>query len=141
MTTTPDSTIAVNHATTAVQTAASASEPASGTSSESVLALLCTTTSGTIPMASTPSSPRSSGMVKLVTSPASMSGSRLRIAANSAPSTERTCCNEGRAISQPGRSGVESTSRPKAPANPSTIDSWSGTSVVSQAIPTITVPL
>jgi len=37
--------------------------------------------------------------------------------------------------------GVASTSLPNAEEKPSTIISWSGTSPVSQAIPTVTSPL
>ena len=96
MTITPDNTIAVSQATTAVQIAASASDPTIGTIHESVRSLLCTTMSGTTPMASTPTNPTRSGTVKLVTSPASMSGSRLRIAANSAARTARTRWRDGR---------------------------------------------
>jgi hypothetical protein len=95
MTTTPEITMAVSQATTAVQIAVNANDPARGTSSESVSVLLRTTISGNTPIASTPSRPSSSGIVKLVTSAASKSGSRWRIAANSADSTDRTCRNDG----------------------------------------------
>ncbi len=37
--------------------------------------------------------------------------------------------------------GVAATNRSKAMAKPSTIDSWSGTKVLSQAMPTTTSPL
>ena len=57
MTITPDSTLAVSQATTAVQIAVSANDPASGTSTESVSALLRTTINGTTPMARTPTRP------------------------------------------------------------------------------------
>ena len=86
--------MAVSQATTAVQIAVSANEPATGTSSESVWALLRTTISGTTPIASTPSKPSSRGSVTLATSPASNSGPRLRIAANSTDNTERACPND-----------------------------------------------
>jgi hypothetical protein len=88
---TPDNTLAVSQATTAVQIAASANDPTSGTSTESVSSPLRTTINGTTPMASTPTSPSSNGMLNTVMCPASRSGSCLRIAANSSDSTARTC--------------------------------------------------
>ena len=91
---TPDSTLAVSQATTAVQIAVSANEPASGTSAESASALLRTTINGTAPMARTPIRPSSKGMLKAVICPASRSGSRLRIAANSFDSAARACRND-----------------------------------------------
>ncbi|MGU3502149.1 hypothetical protein [Mycobacterium sp. C31M] len=83
-------TTEVNQLTTAVQLITRASDPSIGTSSESVSGLLRTTIRGTTPTASTPVSPINSGAVNTVISAASRSGSRRRIAATSAESTERT---------------------------------------------------
>ena len=74
MTTTPDSTLAVSQATTAVQIAVSANDPTSGTSTESVWSPLRTTINGTTPMARTPTRPSSNGMLNTVMCPASRSG-------------------------------------------------------------------
>jgi hypothetical protein len=87
-------TLAVSQATTAVQIAVSANEPANGTSTESGSALLRTTINGTTPMASTPTRPSTNGMLKTVICAASRSGSRLRIAANSCDSADRACRND-----------------------------------------------
>ena len=142
ITTRPDSTIAVSQATTAVQIAASASDPASGTGSESVRTLL-RTTSGTTRWPSFFPKPTSNGMVKLVTSPASMSGSRLRIAAKLGGQHRcaRAAATDPPSVS-PAGPGVASTNRSNAPAKPSTMDSWSGHQCLChRRFPTITVPL
>ena len=87
-------TIDSSHATTAAQMITRASDPMIGTSWEFSAVPLRTTSSGTTPIARTPSARTRMGRVKPAMSPASRSGSWRRIDAISALITERARRND-----------------------------------------------